>query len=139
MMRGSLLAAILTSATLIFDQSVFAQSEDKEGRAWLDANKQTPSLNVTGLWQGGEWGRVPLSQSEGGRRIIGTGDGWDVSGMVSGKDVFLLFSHNGKVGFSAKLTADGANLLTGVYAPGLLSPASKTRPIRLSRPISLSK
>jgi hypothetical protein len=134
MRRILFVSLTLASAALIFVQSGFSQSEDREGRAWLDANKQPATLNVTGLWQGGEWGRIPLSQQEGGRRIIGTGDGWDISGLVSGNDVYLLFSHNGKVGFSAKLTQDGvANLLTGVYASGLLSPGSKTRPMRLSK------
>ncbi len=133
-MRPALLLALaLSSAALVLDRSVFGQSEDKEGRAWLDANKGAAAVNVTGVWQGADWGRIPLSQHEGGRRIIGTGDGWDISGLVSGKEVYLLFSHNGKVGFSAKLTSEGANLLTGVYPSGLLSSGSKTRAMRLSK------
>jgi hypothetical protein len=133
MLRRVLLGVTLILTALVFDQSVPAQSEDKEGRIWLDANKGAATLNVTGVWEGGEWGRIPLSQREGGRRIIGSGDGWDISGVVSGNEVYLLFSHKGKVGFSAKLTSDGPNLLIGVYAPGLLSSASKTHPIRLSK------
>ncbi|MFI5176880.1 MAG: hypothetical protein ACHQKY_18640, partial [Terriglobia bacterium] len=59
--------------------------------------------------------------------------GWGISGVVSGKEVYLLFCHNGKVAFSAKLTADGASQLTGIYANGILSSGSKTRPIHLSK------
>jgi hypothetical protein len=132
MMLQRLVLAVTLSA-LVFDSSVFSQSEDKEGRAWLDANKGAVTLNVTGVWEGGEWGRIPLSQQEGGRRIIGTGDGWDISGIVSGNEVYLLFSHKGRVGFSAKLASEGPNLLTGVYASGLLTPGSKTHPMRLSK------
>jgi|SRR5579863_2847587 len=132
-LRTILLAITLSFTALVCDQRIYGQSEDKEGRAWLDANRGAAALNVTGVWEGGEWGRIPLSQQEGGRRIIGTGDGWDISGVVSGNEIYLLFSHKGKVGFSAKLTSDGPNLLTGVYAPGLLSSGSKTHPMRLSK------
>jgi hypothetical protein len=125
--------ALLLAMTLACAAPVFGQAEEKDGRAWLEANREAAAVNVTGVWEGAEWGRIPLSQREGGRRIIGTGDGWDVSGVVSGNQVYLLFSHKGKVAFSAKLTADATGALTGVYAPGLLSPGSKTTPMHLSK------
>ena len=112
---------------------VFGQNQANEGRAWLDANQEPAALNVTGLWQGGEWGRISLNQRDGGRRIIGTGDGWDISGVVSGNNVCLLFFHKEKIAYSAKITAESPALLTGVYASGLLSSNSKTRPMRLSK------
>jgi hypothetical protein len=112
---------------------VFGQNHAIEGKAWLDANQEPAALNVTGVWKGGEWGRVSLNQREGGRRIIGTGDTWDVSGVVSGNNVYLLFFHKDKIAFSAKVTAESPVLLTGVYASGLLSANSKTRPLRLSK------
>lgn len=118
---------------IAFTVFLHGQKEEVEGKAWLDANTDPPALNVTGVWKGGEWGNVSLNQREGGKRIIGTGDAWDISGVVSGKDVYLLFCHKGKVAYSAKLTADGHSQLTGIYAKGILSPRSKTRPIRLSK------
>lgn len=116
-----------------FTVLLHGQNEEKEGKAWLDANTNPPAMNVTGLWVGRDWGNVSLNQREGGRWIIGTGDGWDISGVVSGKEVYLLFCHNGKIAYSAKLTAEGASQLTGIYANGILSSRSKTRPIRLSK------
>jgi hypothetical protein len=128
MTRRTLLLALVPACAAL----LFGQSEDKEGRAWLDANQKTPpEVNVTGVWQAADWGRIPLSQREGGRTVIGTGDAWDISGVVSGNEVYLLFSHRGKVAFSAKLTSESPGILTGVYTAGLLSSNSKTRPMRL--------
>jgi hypothetical protein len=111
----------------------FGQHQAQEGKAWLEANQEPAALHVTGVWQGGEWGRISLNQREGGRKIIGTGDGWDISGVVGGNNVYLLFFHKEKIAYSAKLTAESPVLLTGVYASGLLSSNSKTRPMRLSK------
>lgn len=126
-------AAALFVVVIAFTVFLNGQKEEKEGKAWLDANTDPPSMNVTGIWEGHGWGKVSLNQREGGRRIIGSGDGWDISGVVSGKEVYLLFCHYGKVAYSAKLTADGDSQLTGVYAKEILSSGSKTRPMRLSK------
>jgi hypothetical protein len=112
---------------------MYGQMLDKEGKAWLDPNTDPPAINVTGIWDTHTWGRVSLNQREGSRRIIGAGDGWDISGVVSGKDVYLLFSNKDKIAYSAKLTSDGPSHMTGVYANGILSPRSKTRPIVMSK------
>ncbi len=128
MIRRTLLVAMAGGWAAL----VFGQSLDK-GKAWLDANKEPAAVNVTGLWKSNDWGKVSLNQSEGGRRIIGSGDGWDISGVVSGNDVYLLFFHKEKIAYSAKLTAESPAQLTGVYASGLLSSNSKTKPMRLSK------
>jgi hypothetical protein len=125
--------AALFVVLIAFTVLLHPQKEEKAGKAWLDANTDPPALNVTGVWTGKDWGKVSLNQREGSRRIIGSGDGWDISGVVSGKEVYLLFCHNGKVAYSAKMTAEGASELTGIYANGILSSGSKTRPIRLSK------
>jgi hypothetical protein len=109
------------------------QVAEKDGKAWLDAQKDPPAMNVTGIWEGGDWGLVALSQHEGGRRIIGSADGWDVTGVVSGKTVYMLFWKNDTVMFSAKLTIEGPAQLTGVYAKGILTSTSKTIPIQLKK------
>jgi hypothetical protein len=129
MRRVPALFVVLVALTVL----LCGQKEEKEGKAWLDAYTDPPALNVTGVWTGKDWGKVSLNQREGGRRIIGSGDGWDISGVVSGKDVYLLFCHEGKIAYSAKLTAEEPAQLTGTYAKGILSPQSKTRPMRLSK------
>jgi hypothetical protein len=129
-MRRTLLILVLAAG---FPVIILGQKEDREGRAWLEANHEAAAFNVTGIWRSADWGRVPLNQREGGRRIIGSGDGWDLSGIVSGNMVYLLFSHKGKVAYSAKLAVEGPAVLTGVYASGLLASRSKTRPMRLTK------
>src|ERR1035441_2898594 len=129
MVRRILLVALAAGMAAL----AFGQSQAQEGKAWLDANQEPATINVTGLWQGGEWGRISLNQREGGRRIIGTGDGWDISGVVSGNNVYLVLFHKEKIAYTAKLTAESPVLLTGVYASGLLYANSKTRPLRLSK------
>lgn len=119
---------------VVFSLALFGQREDKEGKAWLDACAIDPAaLNVTGLWRSQDWGRISLNQREDSRRLIGSGDGWEISGVVSGKTVCLLFSNKGKIAYSARLTAEGSATLTGVYAKGLLSPGLKTVAIRLTK------
>jgi hypothetical protein len=119
--------------SVLFTTFLFAQMEDIEGKEWLDTFTEPAAMNVTGLWSTKQWGRISLSQHEGSRKILGGGDGWEISGVVSGNTVCLLFTHKGKVAFSAKLTAEGPTLLSGVYAKGMLSPTSDTTPIQLQK------
>jgi hypothetical protein len=120
---------------LIFTGSILlhGQASQTDANAWLNASTETAAVNVTGIWNGGDWGLVSLTQQQGGRRIIGTADGWDVTGVVSGKTVYLLLWKKDTVAFSAKLSIDGTGQLTGVYAKGILSAAAKTVPMQLKK------
>lgn len=124
---------LLTRSVLvvILSATLYGQKEDTQGKAWLDTCTDAPALNVTGLWKSSSWGIISLNQHQDSRKVVGSGDGWDISGVVSGNSVCLLFSHNSKVAYSAKLTAEGSGQLSGVYAKGLLSSSSKTTPMRL--------
>ncbi len=51
------------------------QNTERDGNAWLDANADSAVMNVTGIWNGGDWGLVSLNQEAGGRRIIGSCQG----------------------------------------------------------------
>ncbi len=124
---------ILSILAVIATVTLFGQKEDKEGKAWLDGCADAATMNVTGLWRSPDWGRLSLNQSEGSRKVVGSGDGWEISGVVSGTTACLLFSHNGKIAYTAKLTAEGATALTGVYAKGLLTPGVKTIPMHLAK------
>jgi hypothetical protein len=129
MRRVAGLFALLFACAML----LHGQNTEKVGKAWLDANTDSPAMNVTGIWNGGDWGLVSLNQQAGGRRIIGSADGWDVTGVVSGKTVYLLLWKKDKVAFSARLTIEGASQLTGVYAKSILSSASKTVPMQLKK------
>jgi hypothetical protein len=124
----ALLVLLFTCAILLH-----AQISERDGKAWLEANTAPPAMNVTGIWDAGGWGTVTLTQHQGGRRVIGTADSWDVTGVVSGNSLFLVIWKKDKVAFTAKLTLDSLSQLTGAYAKGILSPASKTVPMQLKK------
>jgi hypothetical protein len=123
----------LTGIALLFASALPGQKVEGRGKVWLEGRKEPAEINVDGAWYGGVWGRVILKQAEGSREVTGTGDEWDILGVVSGKNVYLLFSHKGRIAYSAELSQDGPNALTGRYADGLLRDRSKTRLMHLSR------
>ena len=129
-LRIMLVLSFLASAV---SAPLVGQREDKEGKQWLSACSEPASINVTGLWKSEDWGRISLSQREGSRNVLGAGDGWEISGVVSGKSVCLLFTHKGSVAYSARLNDDGPKQLSGVYARGLISSSSKTKAMRLAK------
>jgi hypothetical protein len=98
---------------------------DTKGKAWLDVHSEAPAVNVNGNWHAKEWGKIVLIQAPGSKDVTGDGDGWDITGVVSGKQVFLLFSHKGKVNYSAELTSQADNSLNGSYARGFMSDKTK--------------
>lgn len=105
-----------------------------KGKAWLDPHTEAAAINVNGEWHETEWGLVVLNQAQGSRDVTGRGDGWDITGIVSGNQVFLLFSNKDKVNYSATLTADGDKSLKGSYAKGFMNGTTKTRPMHLIKP-----
>jgi hypothetical protein len=129
-MRRLLLPSIVV---VILAGILSAQKEDKEGKEWLAscAGNEAAALNVTGLWKSEAWGIISLNQRKDSRNVIGSGDGWDITGVVGGNTVCLLFSSGGRVAYSMKSTEEQPGQLSGVYAKGLISADSKTRPMRL--------
>jgi hypothetical protein len=118
-----ILAMILSVALLI--APAYGQRVDQEGKTWLGSCSEPAGLNVTGIWKDPKWGNITLSQHEGSRQVLGSGDGWNISGVVSGKTICLLFFTSSKVDYSAKLTAAATGSLNGGYVKGLLSDKSK--------------
>jgi hypothetical protein len=111
------------------------------GREWLDEHKDTPQVNVTGTWESHDWSTLSLTQAEGSRDVSGADKKFELTGVVSGRNLYLLFAHrNGSVGFCATLTSDSEGSLTGMYSypvtrlklgHGLCQ--SKGYPLRLKR------
>lgn len=122
--------AALAATTCIVSPAV-AQRVDREGRTWLSTCSDPAALNVTGVWNDPKWGNITMNQHQESRQIIGSGDGWNISGVVSGKSVCLLFYNGDKISYSAKLTADASGALSGGYVKGMISEKSKTISMRL--------
>jgi hypothetical protein len=120
---------------LVLTVGLSAGDIETKGKTWLGSHSDAAAINVNGSWHEKEWGTVTLTQSEGSRDVTGDGDRWDITGVVSGNQVFLLFSHKGKVTYTAKLTSQSDGSLDGSYLKGFLDDKSKgLRPMHLIKP-----
>ena len=119
---------------LILSVGLSARDLETKGKTWLDAHSEAAAVNVNGNWHEKDWGTVVLLQAEGSRDVTGDGDSWDITGVVSGKQIFLLFSHKGSVAYTAQLTWESDKSLTGSYAKGFIGEKTKTRPMHLTKP-----
>ena len=103
----------------------------KEGRAWLAQFSEAATVDVNGTWHSKDWGDVRLVQEKGSRDLTGTGDGWEIVGVVSGSKVYLLFADKkGNLNYTATLTAEGGGKIEGSYAR---YGSGKTKPMLLTK------
>lgn len=105
-----LLAIVVFSAATV----MFAASLEKQGKAWLDQYKDPAQINVSGTWSS-SFGNLQLNQAKDGRDVTGSGGGFELTGVVSGKTLYLLFSKNGTVGYCGIVTASSDTSLVGQY------------------------
>jgi hypothetical protein len=115
-MKQLTLALTMLLLCIAFPISLGAAKVEVEGKAWLDAQKDPPTMNVNGAWDADDWGTLHLTQSEGSRDVTGNGAGYDITGVVSGKNLFLLFAQKDTVEYCATLSPDGENSLSGRYS-----------------------
>ncbi len=108
--RFLLVGAVLSAATLMF-----AATLEKQGKDWLDQYKDPAQINVTGTWNS-TFGNLELNQAKDSRDVSGTAKGYDLTGVVSGRTLYLLFvTHHGTVDYCAEVTSSTDTLLTGDY------------------------
>jgi hypothetical protein len=110
------IAALLLLFSISAPTLLTAARVEVEGRAWLDTQKDPAAINVDGTWDSEEWGTFHLVQTEGHRDVSGNGGGYEITGVVSGRRLFLLFSTNHTVEYCATLSSNGANSLVGNYS-----------------------
>jgi hypothetical protein len=115
-MKKLTLAVTFLLLCIAFPASLGAAKVEVEGKAWLDAQKDPPAMNVNGSWDSEEWGAFHLVQAEGSRDVSGNGGGYEIVGVVSGKSLFMLFAEHHTVDYCATLSPDGENSLTGTYS-----------------------
>jgi hypothetical protein len=132
-MKRHTVLMLMFGIVLVFATALRAKNLDTEGKVWLDAHNEPATINVHGVWQEKKWRYIELNQAAGSRELTGYGDGWVVTGVVSGKQVFLIFSHQGKIAYSAELAAQGENILYGSYSRGLMNDKSVRIPMRLTK------
>jgi hypothetical protein len=120
-MKSYIRGILLVGAASLIAVAANAAKVEKEGKAWLAPHSDPATINVKGTWYDKNWGNVQLNQAEGANQVSGRGDGWDVTGVVSGNRVYLLFSSKGTIKYSAVLTAVNDYTLEGGYANGLMT------------------
>jgi hypothetical protein len=104
---------------------------DKEGKQWLAGYSEPAKVDVNGNWHGKEWGQITLVQQQGSRDVTGNGDGWEITGVVSGNEACLLFcGRGGSITYWARLTMEGDNKLNGGYARW---GSTRTKPMLLTK------
>jgi hypothetical protein len=112
-MKGILLVMLALSLAIPAD----AAKVEGRGREWLDEQKNSPQVNVTGSWQSRDWGTLTLTQAEGSRDVSGGTDDYELTGVVSGKELYLLFAESsGSVAFCAILISESDGILNGTYS-----------------------
>jgi hypothetical protein len=102
---------------LVFATSLNAGTLEKQGKDWLDAQKDPAAINVSGTWKSNEFGALTLTQTEGSRDVSGDGGGYDLTGVVSGKSLYLIFStkRHGTADYCAVVTTQSDTALIGEY------------------------
>ena len=133
MMKKCLFLLSLVGTILVLVVGLSAGNLNKKGKDWLAAHSEAAAVNVSGGWYAKEWGKILLNQAEGSRDVTGTGDGWMITGVVSGKQAFLLFSSHGQVVYSAVLTSEGEKNLNGSYSKGFMKDNTKGKSMLLEK------
>lgn len=135
-MKG--LAAVLLLFCISFSTPLTAVKGEAEGKAWLDAQKDLPAINVNGTWDSEEWGTFHLVQAQGSREVSGNGAGYEITGVVSGKRLFMLLLSRRALDYCATMMPNGEKSLIGTYAnrrsfvhSGLCQ--EKTRPMNMTK------
>ena len=116
---------------IVMPAPLFAQNA--EANAWLAAQTAPADVNVDGAWTADNWGPILLHQPSGAREVSGTADNWEITGVVSGKQVFLAFSSAKKLAYTAQVSPAEDGSLRGVYVKYLLQPNSKGIPFVLRK------
>ena len=115
-MKQRTFALVLLLLCIAFPISLGAAKVEVEGKGRLDLQNQRPEINGKGAWDSRRWGDFHLNQAEGSREVSGNGGGYEITGVVSGKRLFMLFSTRHTVDYCATLSPNGENSLAGTYS-----------------------
>ena len=111
LLRGLSVACLV----LVCAAALNAGSLEKQGKDWLDKQTDPAAINVSGTWSS-EFGELRLDQVTGSRDVSGSGGGYNLDGVVSGKRLYLLFATNhGTVDYCAIVSFESDGVLLGEY------------------------
>jgi hypothetical protein len=137
-MKRLMITATSLLLCIFFPISLAAAKVEVEGKAWLDAQKDPAAINVNGAWDSDELGALHLLQADDSRDVRGNGGGYEITGVVSGTRLFMIFASSHTVEYCAVLSPNGDNSLIGTYSDrksrlhsGLCQ--EKSRPMNMTR------
>jgi len=118
--------------------------KQKEIDPWLNtiSGSKPPEIDITGRWrdaQGGgffTWGEGNLRQE--GNKVSGVIGNYNITGIVSGKTVYLVFLYAGTVYYTARLEMF-QDLLNGNYFKATDKEQTKGYPMSLARTVDPTK
>ena len=114
-MKKLLSVLLVAGFVLAFSTALYAGSLENQGKAWLDKQKDPVAINVSGVWES-EFGELRLDQATGSRDVSGSGGGYNLAGVVSGKRLYLLFAtKSGTVDYCAVVSSESDSILSGEY------------------------
>jgi hypothetical protein len=139
-MKRFVISAVLFSLCLAFPDSLISGTLGNQGKEWLDAQKEPAAINVNGAWETDEFGPLHLRQDAGSRDVNGIGGSYELSGVVSGKRLYLLFLTGHTVEYCAVLTFENESSMDGTYSNRVSRWNHGERPCQeKSRPMYLTK
>ncbi len=115
-MKGHPIALLVAGMMLVFAAALNAGSLENQGRAWLDAQKEPAAINVNGSWKSEEFGSIHLRQDATSRDVNGVAGSYELTGVVSGKHLYLLFTTGSTVEYCAVLTSENDGSMDGSYS-----------------------
>ncbi len=101
---------------LVFTCSGFlaCRTTNEKAKVWLNQQRGTATVNLTGLWGSQEWpGKWVLRQN--GSKITGSIGVYTIDGTINGNNVYLIFSEYKYLYYTAKLKIMRDNSLEGRY------------------------
>jgi hypothetical protein len=126
----------VTGLVLCAPSALLAKDNTNEAQSWLATHTGAAEINVDGVWDSSDWGKVLLHQAKDAREVTRTSDNWEIEGVVSGKTVFLAFIGKGQVGFTGEATMNEDGTLTGSYSKGILQSGSGNKKLVLHKAAS---
>lgn len=123
--------AIVAGLVLCAPSGTLAKDKTNEAQSWLAAHADPAEINVDGVWDSDVWGKMILHQEKGAREVTGTGDNWEIEGVVSGKKVFMAFLDKGYLIYTAEAALNENGKLVGSYAKGILEPGARNTAMAL--------
>jgi hypothetical protein len=119
-----LLIAMTWSCAQMNTGTTRTQTLDSAANFWLSSKKDPPSIDVTGVWDGGPamgggWGEGRFIQTH--KDVTGSLGLYNVRGVVSGDELYLLITSSGRIYYTAHLTTREKGRLIGTAVEGAIA------------------